>query len=510
MPRTMSCVGTAMGAPLDGDRMLLADSISTWASSWASIESGTWTAIWSPSKSALNAVQEHRMLLDDVVQDVPDLGPLLLHELLGGLDRRGDAALLQLAEDERLEQLQGHLLRQPALMQLQIRTDDDDRSPRVVHPLAEQVLAEPALLALESVAERFQRTVVGPGDHAAAAAVVEQCVHRFLEHPLLVADDDLGRLEVHEALEPIVPVDDAAIQVVEVRRREATAIERYQRAQLGRDDGDDLEDHPVRLVAGLQERLDDLQALDDLLALLDGRLTEHLGPQIAGQRVEVHVAQQLADGLGPHADLERLGTVLLVELAGLVHAHQVLLLHAVDPRLETDVLLEVEDLLQLAQRHVEELADAARQPLEEPHVGDRRGQLDVAHALAPHPRPGDLDAALVADHAGELHPLVLAARALVVLGGDEDARAEQSVALGLESPVVDGLRLFHLAVRPVADLLRRRELDANRVKRDGLRMPIEDAPQVSGRLVLSDQAAEGPIRQHSVLSFVRKPSSRPS
>ncbi len=57
MPRTMSCVGTAIGAPLDGDRMLLEDSISTCASSCASIESGTWTAIWSPSKSALNAVQ---------------------------------------------------------------------------------------------------------------------------------------------------------------------------------------------------------------------------------------------------------------------------------------------------------------------------------------------------------------------------------------------------------------------------------------------------------------------
>ena len=27
------------------------------------------------------------------------------------------------------------------------------------------------------------------------------------------------------------------------------------------------------------------------------------------------------------------------------------------------------------------------QPLEEPHVGDRRGELDVAHALAAHPGP---------------------------------------------------------------------------------------------------------------------------
>ena len=53
----MSCDGEASGAPLAGERMLLAESMSVRASSCASYESGTWTAIWSPSKSALNAVQ---------------------------------------------------------------------------------------------------------------------------------------------------------------------------------------------------------------------------------------------------------------------------------------------------------------------------------------------------------------------------------------------------------------------------------------------------------------------
>ncbi len=56
MPRTMSCVGTAMGRPCAGDSTLLVDSIRILASACASAESGTWTAIWSPSKSALKAV----------------------------------------------------------------------------------------------------------------------------------------------------------------------------------------------------------------------------------------------------------------------------------------------------------------------------------------------------------------------------------------------------------------------------------------------------------------------
>ena len=53
----MSCVGLMIGRPLAGDRMLFVLIMSTRASICASIDSGTCTAIWSPSKSALNAAQ---------------------------------------------------------------------------------------------------------------------------------------------------------------------------------------------------------------------------------------------------------------------------------------------------------------------------------------------------------------------------------------------------------------------------------------------------------------------
>ena len=76
-------------------------------------------------------------------------------------------------------------------MQLERRTDDDDRAARVVDALAEQVLTEAALLALEHVGEALQRALVGTGDGLAAAAVVEEGVDRLLQHAALVADDDL-------------------------------------------------------------------------------------------------------------------------------------------------------------------------------------------------------------------------------------------------------------------------------------------------------------------------------
>ena len=54
----------------------------------------------------------------------------------------------------------------------------------------------------------------------------------------------------------------------------------------------------------------------------------------------------------------------------------------VDPR--DDVRGEVDDLLEALRRDVEQVAEPARDALEVPDVRDRRGQLDVAHALAPH------------------------------------------------------------------------------------------------------------------------------
>ena len=162
------------------------------------------------------------------------------------------------------------MLRQAALVQLELRADDDDRTARVVDALAEQVLTEAALLALEHVGQRLQRTVARSGDRATATTVVEQRVDGLLQHALLVVDDDLGRTEVDQALEAVVAVDHAAVQVVEVGGREAATVELDHRAQLRRDHRDGVEDHAGRVVAGTLERGDDLEALEgaDLLLAL--------------------------------------------------------------------------------------------------------------------------------------------------------------------------------------------------------------------------------------------------
>ena len=94
------------------------------------------------------AVQHDGVVLDDDVQGIPHLGDALVHHLLGGLDVVGGAVLHQLLHDEGAEQLHSHLLGHAALVDLQLGADHDDGTAGVVHALAQQVLAEPALLAL--------------------------------------------------------------------------------------------------------------------------------------------------------------------------------------------------------------------------------------------------------------------------------------------------------------------------------------------------------------------------
>src|SRR5213083_3353225 len=403
------------------------------------------------------AVQEHRVVLDDFFQDLVHLRGFLFDDLLRPLDRLGDPLLHQLVDNEGLEQLDRHGLGEPALVQPQLRAHHDHRPAGIVHALAEQVLAEPALLALEHVGQRLERPLAAPADRLRAAAVVEQRVHRLLQHALLVPEDDLRRPVQDQLLQPVVAVDDAAVQVVQIARREAPAVERHQRPQVGRDDRDDIENHPTRVipalarVAGVPERVHDLQALELLLLAVLARLARDRLAQLVGELVDIEPLEQRPHRGRADVGLERgvaLGLGLGAQLEEAVLVEQLLILYLLLARLDDDVIRVVDHPLEIPQGHIEQVAHGRRQRLEEPDVRHRHRELDVPHALAAHLGERDLHAAAVADDAAVADALVLAAVALPVLHRAEDALAEQPIPFRLEGPVVNGLGFRDLAPRP--------------------------------------------------------------
>ncbi len=423
------------------------------------------------------AVEQHRMLTDYLFKDIPDFRTLFLNHTLGSLDRAGHAVQLKLGVDEGLEQLQRHLLGQAALMQLQFRTNNDDRTARVVNALTEQVGTEATLLALEHVGERLQRTLVGPGDDTATTTVVKQRIHRLLQHTLFVADDDVRRTQLHQTLEAVVTVNHAAVEIIKIGGRKTATIQRHQRAQFGRDNRNDIQHHPLGTGSAFAEAVNKLQTLDDLLALdLGGGLQQFLA-QTLSLFLNINRREHDLECFRANASLEAVFAVLILRGDQLIFGQQLMLLERGQTRLEHYVLFEVQHALEVTQGDVEQQADAARQRLEEPDMRHRRGQLDMAHALAAHLAQGDFHTALFANNAAILHALVLAAQALIVLDRAEDAGAEQAVTLGLERAVVDGFRLLDLTERPAADALRGGERNTDLVKRRGTLRGAENRHQ---------------------------------
>src|SRR5208282_81543 len=258
-----------------------------------------------------SAVEKDGMLANHILENVPNDRLLLLDHFLGLLDGGAVSLRFELVINEGLEKLERHFLGQTALVEFQLRADNDDGATGIVHALAEKVLAEAALLALERIAEGLERAVVSAAQNAAAAAVVEERVNGFLEHALFVADDNVGRAKLHELLQAVVAVDDAAIEIVQVRSREAAAVQWHKRAQLRRKNRNHIENHPLWLVAALAESFEHFEALGELDALLKRRVGLHLLAEFFGELVHFNAAEKFLDGFRAHLGGELAGIFLL-------------------------------------------------------------------------------------------------------------------------------------------------------------------------------------------------------
>ena len=97
------------------------------------------------------AIEQDRVPARNFIKNVPNFRRLALNHFLGAAHGVDVAQIFQPSDDERLKQNERHFLGQPALMQLQLRPDNDDGAARIIDAFAEQVLTEPPALTLEHV-----------------------------------------------------------------------------------------------------------------------------------------------------------------------------------------------------------------------------------------------------------------------------------------------------------------------------------------------------------------------
>ena len=283
-------------------------------------------------------------------------------------------------------------------MHAQLGSDDDDGTSAVVDTLSEKVLSEAALLSLEHVGQGLEGSAVGALDGTALSlGVVQQRVHGFLKHSLLVPDDDVGSVQADEALESVVSVDDSSVQVVEVAGCEPSAVKLDHGSEIWRNDGDDREDHPFRAVVAVAEVLDDLDSLEKALVALGAAFLHLLGKGI-GEALEIQIRKEDPDGLGAHHCGEGIA-VLLACVDVLLFGEKLLVLELGVAGVHDDVFLIVENALESGLGDVQQQAHPRGDAPVVPDVGYRGSQGDVTHSLAAHLCVGDFDTASVADNA---------------------------------------------------------------------------------------------------------------
>src|SRR5207302_1714918 len=151
---------------------------------------------------------------------------------------------------------------------------------------------------------------------------------------------------------------------------------------LGRDLADELLEHATDEVAGVLDRRQRLllgparHAADPEVVVLVEALVGALGEVRPAAREALLECGELL--VAVDVDALVLGLDLVLEVVQVLRA-------LLDVDVRDDRGGEVENLLELARGDVEQVPDATRDALEEPDVRDRRGEVDVTHALAAPP-----------------------------------------------------------------------------------------------------------------------------
>src|SRR5437763_3326230 len=142
------------------------------------------------------------------------------------------------------------------------------------------------------------------------AAVVEQSINSFLQHPFFVANDDVRSLEQEQVFETVIAINNPTIKIVKVRSRKTPAFQWNKRTQIRRDDRQHIENHPLGTCVRVLESLDELEALRQLLANLFALRGAHRLLQLFVELVQIDLGEKSFHGLGPHARDDTLALLL--------------------------------------------------------------------------------------------------------------------------------------------------------------------------------------------------------
>ena len=109
-----------------------------------------------------------------------------------------------------------------------------------------------------------------------------------------MVDDRFRSVDFDDPLQPVVSVDDAAIKIVEVGGSKATTVQLNHRAKLWRDDGHDVQNHPLGSASRGNQSLHDFKSLDRSGSSLTLGHDDFL-TKFASKSLKVHASKEFLD-----------------------------------------------------------------------------------------------------------------------------------------------------------------------------------------------------------------------
>src|SRR5579875_1399662 len=119
------------------------------------------------------AIEQYQAPAHDLLQNIPERGMTTFNGASGLAQSRDDAIGQQFMDNEGLEKLQRHFLRQPTLVQLEVQSYGDYRAPGIIDALPQQIMPQPALFAAQNIGEAAQRAALRSNEGAAAVCIVK-------------------------------------------------------------------------------------------------------------------------------------------------------------------------------------------------------------------------------------------------------------------------------------------------------------------------------------------------
>ena len=267
-----------------------------------------------------STVQHNRMLTNDFFQNIPYGRLQFFYHFLGIFNIVCRSICHQLFHNKRFKQLDSHLLRQTTLVNLQFRSHYDYGTSRIVDTFTKQVLTETSLFTFQHIRQGFQGTVTRSGYRTAAASIIDERIHSFLQHTFLIADNNIGSSQLQKSFQTVVTVDNTAVQIIQVRSCKTSTIQLYHRTKIRRNHWDYRHNHPVGMIAGLAERLYHFQSLDDTGTFLSGRILQFFF-QCLGFLFQINSLQKFLNRLCSHTHAERIAKIFSRLLVFLLRKH---------------------------------------------------------------------------------------------------------------------------------------------------------------------------------------------